>query len=981
MMPADFKTAGVSGYVSMEYGGFLLADAAHLPAIFCDSADWPGVLRAVDDLRADIGRITGREVLSASQAANANILVGTLGRSETIDSLVISGRLDSSAIAGKWECFLLQVVDGRLVIAGSDQRGTIFGIYDLCQKIGVSPWYWWADVASGHADQLYLNLDEPYIEGEPQVRYRGIFINDEYAFDNWAMQRGDTQLVDTYQRVFELLLRLKANTLWPAMHMGSPPFHQDLHNPENAARYGIVIGTSHCEQLLRCNEQEYLPFEQDWICLHPDKPLYKKKLPDSPCPCAYVWTETDPDTGEAVWNKELLMDYWREGVTRFGRYESIFTMGMRGLHDAGWQPVRAEAMEEKAAQMEEIIAIQRDILSDVLGKPAEEIPQLLIPYKEIQEIYDSGMTVPEDVTLMWSDDNFGYLRRTPAPEEKSRSGGAGIYYHAGYHGDPNSYIWMSNVPLALIREELGRAYDDGADRIWILNVGDLKPAETQMEYFLDLARRTDEVRRTGIRDWLAQKARRDFSFGYAEAAEYAGIMTRFHQLVFSRKPEHFRPALFSLEACGDEGQRYLDEYQTLLRRTEMLEQAVNVKDQSAYFELLAYPLRSSANTAAKYIFADRSLLYAKQGRGGCVNQYSTASQGAYWKIVEDTRRYNTMLNGKWSLMMDPFQPAFQKRGAKLSNYLPVGSVAETGFSDLALFPEESMSFSHYQRNRRFIDLCNTGSGYVDWRVENAPAWIKFSAISGTVMTDFRLWLGVDWDKAPQGRTETDITFTWMNSDKIWQCQNIGIQLNAEKYSLPPGTWLEENHVISIIAVRAVEWHPGRRTHWDVEPDLGREYDVLRVSPAQDVAETTDSAVAVYHLWFTSTGRFPLEVRRLPTLNEQGQQRIAISIDGQPPIVLYGNSAAGTQEWAEGVLCNSQALTTEITIESPGPHILRIYGIDPGVLVEKIVIYTGSKPYSYFGPPASYCSPISSKLQRMRNDTFGSAPDRIQKKEE
>lgn len=955
-MPSNVKKAAVSGYVSTDSGDFTLLDEDITPAVFCDSADWPGVHRAASDLCADIARVTGKRALLADAPDAATVLVGTLGRCAAIDRLAAMGRLDVKDITARWESFLVQVVDGTLVIAGSDQRGTIFGIYDLCQKIGVSPWYWWADVTPGHADRLYIRLERPYVEREPQVKYRGIFINDEYAFDNWAMARGDTQLVDTYERIFELLLRLKANTIWPAMHFGSPPFHQDLRNPANAARYGIVVGTSHCEQLLRCNEQEYLPFEETWERRHPDKALFKKKLPDSPRPCAYIWTDIDPDTGAHVCNKELLNDYWREGVEQFGQYEGIFTMGMRGLHDAGWQPVCAGTAEEKAAQMEEIIAVQRAILSEVLGKPAENIPQLLIPYKEIQEIYDSGMRVPEDITLMWSDDNFGYLRRTPTPDERGRSGGAGVYYHVGYHGDPNSYIWLSNVPLALIREEMGKAYDSGADRIWILNVGDLKPAETQMEYFLDLARRTDEVRSTAVRDWLTEKARRDFSFGETEAKEYGDITTRFHQLVFARKPEHFRPNLFALEAYGDEGQRYLDKYWELVQRSETLEQSAHEQDRPAFFELLLYPLRACASTASKFIFTDRSRLYANQGRGGCANQYAMAAQSAYWAVVGDTSRYNTLLEGKWSLMMDPFQPSFRSRGAILPNYLPVGMVSDTGYADLCLYPEQPMSFSRFKSNRRFIDLCNTGSGYVEWRVETAPEWIKISEAAGAVITNRRIWLEVDWAAAPSGKSETLVSITWRNSEKTWCHQSVSVQISDEGYSLPPRIWLEEDGLISLVAAQADELIPGKESCWTVEPDVGRENDSLKVYPANCFGnDAVDVPRAAYHLWFTSTGRFRLEVWRLPTLNERGAQRIAVSFDSQPPILLAGNAATGTEKWAEGVLSNSEVLSTEIEIATPGQHTLWLNGTDVGVIVEKIVIYTEPKPCSYFGPPASYCS--------------------------
>lgn len=943
----------LDSYVSAETGAFLLADSTHLPRIYCGKEDWSGVQRAVDNLCGDIFCVIGREGCRTAVPEDADVIVGTWGKSRALDELFKQGKFDPTGLIGKWESFRLQIVEDRLIIAGSDKRGTIYGVYDLCEKIGVSPWKWWADVPPRRVQALYINLDRPYEEDEPSVKYRGIFINDEYAFDNWAINRGDTTLSDAYERIYELLLRLKANTLWPAMHLGSPTFHLDPSNAANADDYGIVIGTSHCEQMLRNNEQEYLPYEEAWEREHPGKALYKVKLPDSPRPCAYIWTRTHPDTGAPVYNQELLRDYWRKSVEQFGRYECMFTVGMRGLHDAGWQPVGAVTPEEKSRQMEEILAEQRMILADTLEQSPEKIPQLLIPYKEIQEIYDAGMKVSEDITLMWTDDNFGYLRQVPTKSERERSGGAGVYYHVGYHGDPNSYIWLCTTPFALIREEMVKAYDCGADRIWILNVGDLKPAENQMEYFLKLARRIDIMRNRDLRSYAAEQAKRDFGFSDDVAQEYADIMIRFQRLAYSRKPEHFCQGLFNCEAYGDEGQRYMEAYHGLVERAEALYAGLEQTYRPAFFQLLLYPLRSCAHTAVKYICADKSALYARQGRGGCTRQYANASDQAYFSVVEDAKAYNAQLDGKWNLMMDPYQPSFRTRGAVLPNLLPRSPGETLGYSNLMIVPELPLSFFCGQK-QRFLDLCNTGSGYVDWFVESAPEWLRCSRTSGSVITSQRIWLTVDWDAAPQGQTAAAFTIAWRDSEKRLCRETVPLQV--ERSGAPPDCWIEGGGAVSILAAHADALIPGRGNGWHMEPDLGRTGDALKVYPnwAEPASSpgAEDSACALYSVWFATAGVFPVEVYRIPTLNERGQMRFALALDDGEPQVFAGCNAYGGPQWSEAVLANAEILSGELEVGSPGLHTLRLFHIDPGATIEKLVIYTGPKQSTIFGPPES-----------------------------
>lgn len=932
-------------YISKENGTIVLSAPEQITRIYCEEIEWSGIRHAALDLCRDFERITGRKGQLITDPEQAQVLLGSLERSSLVSELISCGKLDVSEIQGSRESFLIRDMEGKLLITGSDQRGTIYGIYDLCQKMGVSPWYWWADVPIKPAKALYADLPEPYIEEEPSVTYRGIFLNDEYALDNWAAQRGDQSFQDLYARVYELLLRLKANTLWPAMHMGSPAFHAYPQNPAMAAEYGIVIGTSHCEPMLRNNELEYLTFEESWEHEHPDIPLFKKKLPDSPRACAYVWIDKDPDTGTFVGNKQLILDYWKESIEKFGRYECIFTVGMRGLHDAGWQPEGADSLLDRAKQMEEILAAQRKLLEDTLGKPAKDIPQLFIPYKEIQEIYDAGMQIPEDIMIMWSDDNFGYLRQTASPEEQMRSGGTGIYYHVGYHGDPNSYIWQCNTPFALMRQELCKGYDSGAKNIWILNVGDLKPAEKQIEYFCDLARNVPSMKKQDLRNWVSKKAMRDFGFSEKKAKEFADIEIGFQQLVFVRKPEHFRNGLFLLEENGDEGQHYIDDYQTLVRRSESLQQSLEEDAKAAFFQLQLYPLRTCADTAAKFIYADKAVLYAEQKRGSCVNWYTAKSDAAYYRTVQDTLQYEKQCRGKWRWIMDPWQSAFQKRGAVLPNILSAARVVSLDYADLGTAPEKPFHVFRGITEERFLDLYNTGSGFVEWWIESAPEWLKFSEKQGIVCRDQRITITLDWTQVPKGSSDSDIKICWYNSKRClcWKTEKLHIE-NIPIEEFPVGTCFETGGKISISVTNPSRFirKSGAEILWVIQKDLGRTGISLR-SEQKELAEKNfpenrAASQVDYSVWFASAGNYQLRLYRLPTLNERGKQRVEIALDNQNIRILSGNSMTGTENWAKGVLANVEVLETEIVLLSAGLHEITLKPIDEGCVVERIELY-------------------------------------------
>lgn len=588
------------------------------------------VLRAVSDLSADIFKVTGYQPViyrERSEDAALTILVGQVGTGGEIDELIKSGSFDGAELVGEWESFVIEEIQSGtqriLVVAGSDVRGTIYGIYELAQSMGVSPWYWWADVP-------VLKNSEAVIPGQrrrfgpPSVKYRGIFINDEdWGLQPWASKTLDPELGDvgpaTYAKVFELLLRLRANCLWPAMHKVSRPFNEDSANAELAHAYGVVMSSSHAEPMLRNNVRE-------WSEPHEDYNYYS--------------------------NSEGVLSYWRERVISNGDFENIYTLGMRGIHDSGMQGGKSK--QEQIELLEKIIDDQRSLLKTHVDANVEEIPQVFVAYKEVLDLYRAGLRIPEDVTVVWPDDNFSYIRNFASAQERdTRKGGFGVYYHISYLGRPMAYLWLNTTPPALIWEEMTQAYETGADRLWILNVGDIKPAEIGMDFFFSLAWDVEHWDVTELPRYLSQWAGRTFGRKYAE--QIADIMGQYYLLNFRRKPEHLQyhlprtsPQWSSLSDLEIETR--LHSFEQLSIQVTALQHRLSAEQQDAFYELVAYPVLGSAAANERYFWTER---YRKNPSIEAVTKAWQAQE----QLVELTRVYNEdIAEGKWNHIMS-LEPA------------------------------------------------------------------------------------------------------------------------------------------------------------------------------------------------------------------------------------------------------------------------------------------------------------------------------------
>lgn len=567
------------------------------------------------DLADDLKRLGLRA--TAGQHGPVQIWVGTAGRHPRIDA----AGLDLSRLKGCWECFEIAVVPrpapgvrAALVIAGADRRGTAYGVYTLSQALGVSPWHWWADVAPLRRGPLYLRLPAPLHDG-PAVAYRGLFINDEdWGLFPWAARTFEPEAGTigprTYEQVFRLLLRLKGNTLWPAMHQVSGAFNADPRNAELAQRYGIVMGSSHAEPLLRNNVAEW-------------------RAP----PEHYNYATHAAEVGA----------YWAQRLQANGRFENLYTLGMRGIHDSGMQGGATAA--EKQALLSRVIADQRELLRAHVGDPAT-LPQVFVPYKEVLPLLP-GLALPDDVTLVWPDDNFGYLRQLPDAAQAKRSGGSGVYYHLSYLGAPLSYLWLSTSPPALVAEEMGRAWDAGARRLWMANAGDIKPHEVNLSHWFDLAWNPSAVRAQGQAPYLRDLAAR--LFGPAVADEAAVLWDGYYRLNFERRPEHLQ---FHLP--GERVKRSgwpaaavdarLGRFAQLLQRLDALSPRVGAAAQAGFFQLVAYPLRASA-LANERFFALEAYAATMEREPGAARHLAARALRADTRLKALTARYNA---GRWA---------------------------------------------------------------------------------------------------------------------------------------------------------------------------------------------------------------------------------------------------------------------------------------------------------------------------------------------
>jgi len=947
-------------------GMFTLSASGKSAPLLISTEDWPGVIRAFRDLQTDIGKVTGAEqkmFFDKPPRKKEIVIAGTIGKSPLIEKLINTGKIKVDDISEKWECYLIQTVTDpfpgvkkALVIAGSDKRGTIYGIYEISKQIGVSPWYWWADVPVKKSDELYV-LPGRRVFGEPSVKYRGIFLNDEYPdLTRWVTYKyGEVTPSanppvppgvanygrDFYSRIFEVILRLKGNYLWPAMWNNA--FNEDdTLNARLADEYGVVMGNSHQEPMLRA--------QKEW-----DR-RYKKTLG------SWSWTS----------HSDTLVKFWRDGIRRNKEFESLITIGLRGADDTEMGPGGPEA---NIAKLEKIVDVQRRIIAEEMNPDVTRVPQLWCLYKEVQDYYNEGLRVPDDVTLLWAEDNWGNVRRLPTPDERKRSGGAGVYYHFDYHGGPRSYQWINTNPIPKIWDQMSLAKQYGADRIWIVNVGHFKGYEFPMEYFFSLAWDTDEHGSEDILGYTRRWAIREFGPDHAD--EIADIISLYTKFNGRRKPELLSPYTYSLTDYH-EAEWIVREYNALASRAEEIQNDLPVEMHDAFYDLVLFPVKAGALVNELYVTAGKNALYAQQGRA-LTNAMAEKTEMLFQADTALMDYYNrSFAGGKWNHFMDqthlgytnwadpPFNSlrAIELKRIEVPQAASMGVAIEgsgkswPGEEAAAVLPESD----NFNRQERYIEVFNRGSEPFEYSVTTDNPWIILSHTGGSLTDEQRIGVRIDWSLLPYGRHEGTIRVSGTGTE-------VPVSISAFNPALPQAAttkgFIESNGYVSMEAEHYTAVNQTAERYWQRIEDYGHTISAMRATTVTDAPPATpgkDSPNLEYTMYLFSTGKSEITLHLSPTLNFIAGRdlSIGVSFDDDPPQILTVvpkefNAQNGNREWEKTVMDNARFVKAELSVGEAGYHTLKVWMIDPGIVLEKIVLNTGGVRPSYLGPPESYRS--------------------------
>ena len=812
-----------------------------------------------------------------------------------------------------------------MVIGGSARRGTGLGVFGLSEAIGVSPWYWFGDVPVTQRATLYVG-NGTYSEPSPGVKYRGIFLNDEdWGLNPWSEQTFDPSGQvgpTTYARIFELLLRLHANYIWPAMHDVTKAFYTVSGNRDMAENYAIVIGTSHHEPMLR-NTSEY----------------------NTTTLGAYnYWT-----------NRANIYNFWEQRVIETATNENTYIVGMRGIGDAAMIAPAGTTTQQKADELQNfIIPDQRQMIHDHVNANPALVPQVFVPYKEALTLYQTGMQVPDDITLCWPDDNHGYIRELSSATERARGGGSGVYYHLSYWGPPTSYLWILTTPPATTCEEMMKAWDYQVRRIWIANVGDLKPGEIGMEFFLRLARNPEAFRNFDQHAYLAKWAAQNF--GAANAGAIAMMLEEYYRLNIIKRPEqlNFTTSGFSFTGDGDEAQQRLDQFAALTASANALYAQLPANLKPAFYEMILYPIRGSDWQNQKILLAERSRLWAAQGRAATTN-LALAAQAAQDAILSETVFYNkTNAGGKWNRTMTVTTTGEAKKPYIMPT---LGSYAAPAAAGLGVAVEGSASvlganagvlptFNPVANKSDFIDVFNTGKSAMAWTAQSSVPWIKLAETNGNA--DARIWVSIDWTNAPRGyAVPGTITIQGAGTTNLVNV-NAFYPLSLNLATLPPA--VENNGVVVIEAENFTSQQDGTNgVGWRKLTRACASLDGMTIlpvtAPAIDPASISSSTPSLTYQFYTfSPGAVTIQAGCLPThkiTSDHVGCRYAISLNGDTPQIVDINADENSSAWSANVLRATAFGQSSHTIANAGLQTLKVWMIDPGVVLDNVTVAINS----------------------------------------
>lgn len=782
-----------------------------------------GILRAVNNLQCDFEKVTGQRPIILNQNPNASspiIIIGMIGSNSLIDDLVKQKKIEAKELKGKNEKFIIQQVknpfkgvDEALVIAGSDKRGTIYGIYELSKQIGVSPWYYWADVPVKHKESIYF-IKGVYTDGEPVVKYRGIFLNDEApALSGWAKATFGGFNSKFYEKVFELVLRLKGNYMWPAM-WGNAFYDDDAANGPLANEMGIVMGTSHHEPMALA--------QTDWR-----RYIKKNNLPN-------IWDYSK--------NKTVLDEFWKTGIQRSKNWEKLVTIGMRGDGD--------EAMSEgtNISLLENIVKDQRKIIEKETGQNANKTPQVWALYKEVQDYYDQGMRVPDDVILLFCDDNWGNVRKLPDLSKPLHKGGYGMYYHFDYVGGPRNSKWINISPIQRVWEQMNLSYENGVDKVWIVNVGDLKPMEFPISFFLDMAWNPKNFNSQNLfqytENWTSEQ------FGNKYSKEIARLLNTYPKFNRRVTPEMLDSKTYSLENYN-EFQTVVSDYKSLALDAYRVYNELPSEYKDTYFQLVLYPIDACCNLYEMYFAQAKNKKMAAE-KNRLANYYADEVKVKFERDSILQNKYNNEIaKSKWSHMMDQMRIGYKAWHDGPKNILPE---------------------------------------------------VKYLSDSEIIV---------------------------------------------------PKVFVEKDGYVSINAAHFSKMNNSKKIHWEVIPNFGKTLSGITTFPQNSYSMAEDNVFVEYEINFASAGEFTVELLLAPTLNFNSNKglRYEISFGGEKPqlVNFNGHYKGELGKWQAEHMIHS---VTKHTILKSGKQTLRFKVLDPGIVLQKILIDTGGLKPSYLGAPES-----------------------------
>ncbi|HEY1803124.1 MAG TPA: glycosyl hydrolase 115 family protein [Terracidiphilus sp.] len=950
------RSYGLCALIAAQCSGVLLAqnstfDVSAIRAVVFDGTAGVPIAKVADLLKHDLTAMSGHEPAVTSNFTSARgtgVIIG-LAASPQIAQILTANKISTAPIDGKWETYGRAVIPAPwnkhervLIIFGSDTRGTIWGVIDLTREMGVSAWEWWADVTIRHRDSIPIRTALIYSK-TPSVKYRGIFLNaGAHGLNPWASKTFDPAFGNigprTYARIYELMWRLKANTIWPAMTESDAPFNKTPENAEVARDYAIVRGSSHVEMLLRTNSSEW----------------------DTKSMGPYNWTI----------NRDQMIRYWSGAVQQFGKHENLYTIGLRNMSDFPMQG--ANTPEEMASVLSDVIAAQRKILSDELHEPADRAPQVFTAYKEILPAYDTGLLkLPDDVTINWPEDDFGYIRRLSNTQERKRSGGSGIYYHDNFWGPPMSYLWLDSVDPSLMWEEMTKAYKFNARRLWMLNVGSIKPGEFLIQFFLDMAFDTPSFGdSSSVHAYLAKWV--EDNFGADHAAEITKILWIYYKLYFDRNPEFMawtevfpetpiQQTRFNMLDFGDENARRASAYKRIADEAATVMAELPDDRKAAFVQLVEYLADISRDLNLRQLDLDKSIAYGLQHRASA-NEYAEEAQKAQVDMDTQTHYYNDVMEGgKWRYMETtdphdlpiyeaPHVPNWSSNGDRGCGVQIDGGAY---FDGKGWWTPDLPAFHPELRNSSYTDIFVEGETAATWTATPNQPWIHVSRTAGgfspaTRHFEDRIEISLDWDKAPKSGDGL------VSIECSTARQPYGIHVHVAPREIDHGaSFIEADRIVSMYATHA----DSRSDGWEVLEGLGHTGADMRTnldmkSVDSGNLEAVRSAPSAVYRFVTTTSddKATLRLIALPTfpITSENGVRLAVSIDGGPLQIIDFYAPEFSSAWREHVMDNEAIETVPNLQLQPGPHTLTVYGLDPGVTLDRFEIaFTGA--HQAYGP--------------------------------